>query len=106
MKRALTFLALATLAAGLPAAVHALPILSTETMALNMRGYVQALGVVENVSDNVRNNTRVYLYLKEARLRFDGAVYGANFDIMLAPGGEDITPNTNSALGLLDFSFE
>jgi hypothetical protein len=25
---------------------------------------------------------------------------------MLATGGEDITPNTNAALGLLDFSFE
>ncbi|HVT61105.1 MAG TPA: porin [Thermoanaerobaculia bacterium] len=105
MKRALTILTLLALAGLLPASAPAMPLVGNETMKLNMEAYIQALGVAEHVPDNVRNNGRVYLFLKEARLRFDGSLYGTTFDIMLAPGGEDITPNTNAALGLLDFSF-
>jgi hypothetical protein len=96
----------AALTAALPTAAPAMPLLDNDTMKLNMHAYVQALGVAEDVPDKIRNNERFYLFLKEARLRFDGALYGTTFDIMLATGGEDITPNTNAALGLLDFSFE
>jgi Phosphate-selective porin O and P len=105
MKRISTLLAVLALSAALPAAAPAMPLVQSENMTLNMHAYIQALGVIEDVPANVRNKDRVYLFLKEARLRFDGSIYGTPFDIMLAPGGEDITPNTNAALGLLDFSF-
>jgi hypothetical protein len=95
----------AALTAAMPSAAPAMPLLDNDTMKLNMHAYIQALGVAEDVPDNVRNNVRLYLFLKEARLRFDGSLYGTAFDIMLATGGEDITPNTNAALGLLDFNF-
>jgi hypothetical protein len=96
------------LAVGVPSSLSAIQIFETDSMKINLNAYVQALGVAEDVPDNTgdRNRDRYYLFLKEARLRFNGEVYGLPFDIMFAPGGEDITPNTNSALGLLDFSFD
>jgi hypothetical protein len=95
-----------TLAVALPPPAHAVQLVQNDEVTVNMHGYLQTLGVAEDVPDKVKDNFRLYLFLKEARLRWDGSIWGATFDIMLAPGGEDLTPNTNSALGLLDFSFE
>ena len=106
MKRTLAILALFSLAAVLPAPAHAVDVVSTPTMSLHLDGYLQALGVVQSVPDKVRNSDRVYLFLKEARLRFTGNIETVKYEVMLAPGAEDITPNTNSALGLLDFNFD
>jgi hypothetical protein len=108
MKRTGLLLAVLTLAATVPAAASAVELLQSEDITINMHAYVQAIAVAQDVPNSVpgKNTDRLYLFLKEARLRWDGKVYGASYDIMLAPGAEDITPNTNSALGLLDFSFE
>jgi hypothetical protein len=106
MKRTSTLLAVLALSAALPRVAHAIPVIQAEKVSLNIQGYLQAIGVAEHVPDDVRNNNRLYLFLKEARLRFNGSFYGTTYDIMLATGGEDITPNTNAALGLLDFNFD
>jgi len=94
--------ALATAAAPASAAT----LFQSDDVTVNMHAYAQGVAVAQNVPDDVRDKNRLYLFVKEARLRWDGTLYGATYDIMLAPGAEDITPNTNSALGLLDFSFE
>jgi hypothetical protein len=106
--RCLSALALLALAGAVPQAARAVQLLQTDDVTINMHGYLQTLGVAEDVPNSVpgKDNIRLYLFLKEARLRWDGTMWGASFDIMLAPGAEDLTPNTNSALGLLDFSFE
>jgi hypothetical protein len=98
-------LAVAALAAA-PTAASAATLFQNDDVTVNMHAYAQGVAVAQDVPDNVRNKDRLYLFVKEARLRWDGKLYGASYDIMLAPGAEDITPNTNSALGLLDFSFE
>jgi hypothetical protein len=98
----LTVLALAAAATAASAAT----LFQSDDVTVNMHAYAQGVAVAQDVPDNVRNKDRLYLFVKEARLRWDGLLYGATYDIMLAPGAEDITPNTNSALGLLDFSFE
>jgi hypothetical protein len=89
-----------------PTAAAAATLFQNDDVTVNMHVYAQGVAVAQNVPDNVRDKNRLYLFVKEARLRWDGTLYGATYDIMLAPGAEDITPNTNSALGLLDFSFE
>lgn len=101
--------ALALAAAALataPAPAAAATLFQSDDVTVNMHAYAQGVAVAQNVPDDVRDKNRLYLFVKEARLRWDGTLYGATYDIMLAPGAEDITPNTNSALGLLDFSFE
>jgi Phosphate-selective porin O and P len=103
----LAALALAAVAlATAPVPASAATLYENDDVTVNMHAYAQGLAVAQNVPDDVRDKNRIYLFVKEARLRWDGTLYGATYDIMLAPGAEDITPNTNSALGLLDFSFE
>jgi hypothetical protein len=110
MKVTISLLAALTLAvaalAAAPAAASAATLFQNDDVTVNMHAYAQGVAVAQDVPDTVRNKDRLYLFVKEARLRWDGTLYGASYDIMLAPGAEDITPNTNSALGLLDFSFE
>jgi hypothetical protein len=103
----LAALALAVAAlASTSAPASAATLFQSDDVTVNMHAYAQGLAVAQNVPDDVRDKNRLYLFVKEARLRWDGTLYGATYDIMLAPGAEDLTPNTNSALGLLDFSFE
>ena len=108
MKRNLLLISLLVLAVAAPPAASAVDLVQSDNVTINMHAYLQTLGLVEDVPNSVphKDDIRAYLFLKEARLRWDGSIYGASFDIMLAPGAEDLTPNTNSALGLLDFSFE
>lgn len=77
----------------------------SDSSALNTSGYIQLIGVGEHVPDPVRKPDRLYLFLKQARLRFDGHVGDTKFNLMWAAGGEDIS-TSNNALGLLDFSFD
>src|SRR6185503_21055472 len=101
-----TWLATLAVAAVTTAAASAANVVDKENVKLNVGGYLQAIGVAEHVPDQVRDENRLYLFLKQARIRFDGSVEKIPFEIMLATGGEDITPNTNAALGLLDFNFD
>lgn len=100
------WLAVVVLAAATTAAASAVNVVDKENVKLNVGGYLQAIGVAEHVPDLVRDEDRFYLFLKEARIRFDGSIDKVPFEVMLATGGEDITPNTNAALGLLDFNFD
>lgn len=97
-------LAVAGLAA-CAAAANAMTVAMSDSAALNTSGYIQVLGVGEQVPDPARKLDRVYLFLKEARLQFDGHVGDTKFNLMWATGGEDVS-TTNNALGLLDFSFD
>ena len=100
------WLAMVVLAAATTAAASAVNVVDKDNVKLNVGGYLQAIGVAEHVPDLVRDEDRFYLFLKEARIRFDGTIDKVPFEVMLATGGEDITPNTNAALGLLDFNFD
>src|SRR6185503_14454286 len=100
------WLAMVVLAAATTAAASAVNVVDKDNVKLNVGGYLQAIGVAERVPAQVRDEDRFYLFLKEARIRFDGTIDKVPFEVMLATGGEDITPNTNAALGLLDFNFD
>lgn len=106
MNRISKWLAVAGLVVAASASASEVAVVDKDNVKLNVGGYLQAIGVAEHVPDKVRDQNRLYLFLKEARLRFDGSVMKIPFEVMLATGGEDITPNTNSALGLLDFNFD
>lgn len=101
-----TWLATVAVVLATTAAASAVNVVDKDNVKLNIGGYLQAIGVAEDVPDRVRDEQRLYLFLKQARIRIDGSVQSIPFEIMLATGGEDITPNTNAALGLLDFNFD
>lgn len=79
-------------------------VINGDKLSLNVIGRGQMLGVLENVPDPVRNNDRVYLFMKESRLGFKGDYDGLfKYDVQMAYGGEDAN-GSNTDMSLLDFS--
>lgn len=77
-----------------------------DSSALKFYSRFQTLGILQNLKDNFRNKTRMYLYLKQARLGAMARYEGIDFDIQLAFGGEEEVkaPSPGVALSLLDLS--
>ncbi len=69
-------------------------------------GRLQTLGFLQNLTDHVRDNTRVYLYLKQARFGAKATYKNIDFDFQIALGGEEEVkaPSPGVDLSLLDLS--
>ena len=105
MKRALITLAALALAGATQ--VQAGEVVGTEKFTLNAHGRLQWLAVGQKVDDPFRSDERLYLFMKQGRLKLDGAYGDAKFDVQWAYGGEDlIAASPGVSLGLLDFSFD
>lgn len=102
MKRAMRLAAAAALLAGLSPGAHAFTAVNTDKLRLDVFGRGQMVGVGQVVPDPVRDNARVFLFLKQARLGFKGNYEEIKFEIQTAFGGENIN-GSNTDLGLLDF---
>ncbi|TLY32905.1 MAG: hypothetical protein E6K56_02225 [Ignavibacteria bacterium] len=78
----------------------------SSSSALAFYGRLQTLGFLQNLTDHYRDNTRVYLYLKQARLGARATYKDVDFDVQFALGGEDVVkaPSPGVALSLLDLS--
>ncbi len=105
--------AAAVLVAGLSLQGFGLEVINKEKglvldqFSLNVDGRLQFFGVGQEVKDPVKDDGRVYLYLKQTRLRFHGDVDDVKYNMELAFGGEDaLKSGQNAALNLLDFSFD
>ncbi len=82
-----------------------LSVVHTADADLNVGARMQLLGFGQSVNDPVDDHARVYLFMKEARLRTNGRYHGASFNVELALGGEEsIVATTGVSLGLLDLS--
>ena len=67
----------------------------------------QALGFGQRVADPYTNDDRMYLFMKEARVRANGNYEDYRFNFEMALGGEDaIAATTGVGLSLLDLSVE
>jgi hypothetical protein len=85
----------------------AVEVLNGPAGSLDVWGRTQLLGVGEWVpTDTVRRHDRVYLYLEQARLGFDGKIGDYNYYTELSLGGEDVTTTSDIALTLLEFRFD
>jgi hypothetical protein len=105
MKRTLLTVGLLALA-GITQA-QAGEIVKNDKFTLNANGRMQWLAVGQKVDDPFRSDDRLYLFLKQARLRMTGKYSDAKFDVQLAYGGEDlVAASPGVGLGLLDFSFD
>jgi hypothetical protein len=78
--------------------------------SLNIRPYgrMQLMGFGQSLTDNLRADQRMYLYLKEARFGLLANAGDTKFDAQVAFGGEDIVvaPTPGVSLQLLDFDVD
>lgn len=81
---------------------------STPGMDLSIHGRLQTIGFLQSLKDNFQDKTRVYLFLKQARLGVNGKYEDVGFDLQLAFGGEEEVkaPSPGVALSLLDLSVD
>ena len=82
------------------------PVAQNSHGELNVGGMAQLLGFGQHLDDAVKNDNRVYLFLKEARLRLNGKYDDYSVNMELALGGEETVaaPSPGVALTLLDLS--
>lgn len=82
-------------------------VLKTDQAEINVGGMAQAYGEIEYLKDPYKDDGRMYLYLKEARLRLNGKYDDFGFHFELGTGPEDVV-NTSSgmALGMLDMNVD
>src|SRR6476661_1691518 len=101
--RILTAVAALSLAAG--AARADVEVAKGDDFHLNAGVVAQALGFGQKLSDPYTQDARMYLFMKQARLRANGDYDGIRFNGELALGGEDtVIATTGVTLGLLDLS--
>ncbi|HEY2942014.1 MAG TPA: porin [Vicinamibacteria bacterium] len=105
MKRTLVTLGL--LAALVASQARAAEVVGNEKFTLNANGRLQWLAVGQKLDDPFRNDDRLYLFMKQARLGLNGKYQDVKFDLQLAYGGEElVAASPGVGLGLLDFSFD
>jgi len=71
-------------------------------LKVSIYGRSQMVGVAETLPDPVRNDSRLYLFMKQSRLGFKGLYDDVGFDMQFAFGGESAN-GSNTDLSLLDF---
>ncbi len=103
MNRAMTVLMTAALVAGLSSSALALEVVRNDKLKLDIHGRGQMIGVGQvGVPDPYRDNARIYLFMKQARLGFKGSYEDIKFETQFSFGGEN-TNGSNTDLGMLDF---
>jgi hypothetical protein len=107
MKRTFTVLGLLAVLGGVSSQARAANLVENDKFKLNANGRLQWLGVGQKFDDSFASNNRMYLFMKQARLRVNGKYDGVKFDVQWAYGGEDIVAaSPGIALSLQDFSFD
>jgi hypothetical protein len=81
------------------------PVIKNDEAALNLGGMTQALGLGQQLSDPYRNDARMFLFLKTARVRANGNYQDFSFNAEATLGGEEaVVGTTGVSLSLLDLS--
>lgn len=78
-------------------------VVKTEPFEMNIGGRMQLVGYGQNVNDPVRDHNRVYLFLREARLKVEGRVEEVKYYTQFVFGAEDVNGSNNGLTGL-DFA--
>src|SRR5688500_17002261 len=68
----------------------------TKSFDVGVHGRLQWLGVAQSVEDDFRNDERLFLFMKQARVRLEGRYEETTFDVQWAYGGEEaVTSNVS-----------
>jgi phosphate-selective porin O/P len=94
--------AVATLTAA-PVAFGA-EVIKTEAATVDVGGRLEASGIIQQLDDPFRNDTRMYMFLKQARLLMAGNIADTRFKIQVGFANEDEAkaPSPGVSIGLLD----
>src|SRR5687768_11033283 len=69
---------------------------TTGRFDVDVHGRLQWLGVAQSVKDDFRNDERLFLFMKQARVRLEGRYDETTFDVQWAYGGEEaVTSNVS-----------
>ena len=67
---------------------HAAEILNTDQTQLDLGGRIQTYGVFETLPDEMMDNPRILLFVRDTRLRVGGSHNNMNFELEMMLGGE------------------
>jgi hypothetical protein len=81
----------------------AVEIIKKENASFNLGGRFQLYGVGERVTDPVKEDSRMFLFLKQARIMTYGEMEDYKYYAEWAMGGEEAVKNLNSSVSLLDY---
>jgi phosphate-selective porin len=106
LKRGLLILAAIAVGGSAPSVAADIPV--NDPGGLRVDGRTQMFGFAQHVDDASRNDARLYLFLKQARLNFSGGTETTSYHVELAYAGEDEVraPSPGVSLNLLDFNFD
>ncbi|HRY29335.1 MAG TPA: porin [Elusimicrobiota bacterium] len=93
---------------GLSSRGVAMPVVERDNMDLNLGGRMQLFGFGQQVHDPYRNDPRVYLFMKQARLQIWGHYEKYKYEVQLGFAGEEEVkaPSPGVSLNLMDYSFD
>jgi Phosphate-selective porin O and P len=79
-------------------------VIKTEGVAVDVGGRFEASGVIQQLDDPFRNDTRMYMFLKQARLLMAGNISDTRFKVQVGFANEDEAkaPSPGVSIGLLD----
>jgi hypothetical protein len=72
---------------------------------INIDGQIQIHGALEMVDDPYKDDNRLFLFLRQARLSVNGEYKDSKYEIEWMMGGEEV-PENNSVMSLLDAYFD
>lgn len=93
---------------GSPSFGMGIEVVNNDRFNLNIGGRIQEVAYMEVLEEDPvqsKDDTRLYLFLRQARLNMNGRVDDVKFNMEWVGGGEDIN-GSNAGLTLLDFSFD
>ncbi|HYX92858.1 MAG TPA: porin [Myxococcaceae bacterium] len=104
MKRRSSLAAAAMIVAAFGTRVGAAEVANSENFGLDVGGRIQLIGLAQRVNDPIRDQTRMYMFIHQARLNLDGHFDGFKYLVTLGFAGEDEAraPSPGVSLGLLD----
>ncbi|HYV46499.1 MAG TPA: porin, partial [Myxococcaceae bacterium] len=86
-----------------PAAFGA-EVIKAEGVVVDVGGRFEASGIIQQLDDPFRNDTRMYMFLKQARLLMSGNISDTRFKVQVGFANEDEAkaPSPGVSIGLLD----
>lgn len=80
----------------------AVELMKKDDASFNLGGRFQLFGVGQRVIDPYKDNNRLFLFLKQARISASGQIEDYKYYTEWAMGGEEAVKNLNSSVSLLD----